>query len=124
MEFARRQFLSVAGAAVATTAIPRIAASRAYPARPVRIVVGFAAGGSTDIVARVVGQWLSERLGQPFIIENRPGAGGNIGIESVVRAPADGYTLLLFGAGAAINATRSAASARIRTRKTQSVPGR
>jgi len=95
MKLARRQFLSVAGAAVATTAIPRIAASQAYPARPVRIVVGFAAGGPNDIVARVVGQWLSERLGQPFIIENRPGAGGNIGIESVVRAPADGYTLLL-----------------------------
>jgi len=105
MEFARRQFLSLAGAGAALAVLPRIAASQAYPARPVRIVVGFAAGGPTDIVARVVGQWLSERLGRPFIIENRPGAGGNIGIESVVRAPADGYTLLLFGAGAAISAT-------------------
>src|SRR5215468_10408558 len=105
MKLARRQFLSLAGAGAALAVLPRIAASQAYPARPVRIVVGFAAGGPTDIVARVVGQWLSERLGQPFIIENRPGAGGNIGIESVVRAPADGYTLLLFGSGAAISAT-------------------
>src|SRR5215468_10143724 len=105
MKLARRQFLSLAGAGAALAVLPRIAASQAYPARPVRIVVGFAAGGPTDIVARAVGQWLSERLGQPFIIENRPGAGGNIGIESVVRAPADGYTLLWFGAGAAISPT-------------------
>ena len=75
----------------------RIARAQAYPTRPVRIIVGFAPGGAADIVARLMGQWLSERLGQPFIIENRPGAGSNIGTEAVVRAPADGYTLLLVG---------------------------
>ena len=69
--------------------------AQAYPSRPVRIIVGFPAGGATDIVARLMGQWLSERLGQPFVIENRPGAGSNIGTEAVVRAPPDGYTLLL-----------------------------
>ena len=83
----------------------RIARAQAYPTRPVRIVVGFAAGGSADILARLIGQWLSERLGQPFVIENRPGAGTNIGTEAVVRAPADGYTLLLASPPAAINAT-------------------
>ena len=82
-------------------------ASRAetYPAHPVRIVVPVAAGGATDILARLLGQWLTDRLGQPFVIENRPGAGGNIGTEAVVRAPADGYTLLLIHAGNAINAS-------------------
>ena len=79
--------------------------AQAYPSRPVRWIVGFAAGGTTDIVARLIGQWLSERLGQPFIIENRPGAGTNIATEAVVRAPADGYTLLFVGAANAINAT-------------------
>ena len=83
----------------------RIARAQAYPSRPVRIVVPFAAGGSTDIIARLIGQWLSERLGQQFVIENRPGAGSNIGTEVVVNAPPDGYTLLLVGASSAINAT-------------------
>ena len=83
----------------------RIARAQAYPTRPVRMIVGFAAGGATDIVARLMGQWLSERLGQQFIIENRPGAGSNIATEAVVRAPADGYTLLLVGRPNAINAT-------------------
>src|SRR5262249_40950679 len=79
--------------------------AQAYPTRPVRIVVGFAAGGSTDIGARVIGQWLQERLGQPFVIENRPGAGTNIATETVVRAPPDGYTLLMVGPSSAVNAT-------------------
>ena len=83
----------------------RIARAQAYPSRPVRIVVPFAPGGSTDIIARLIGQWLSERLGQQFVIENRPGAGSNIGTEVVVNAPPDGYTLLLVGASSAINAT-------------------
>jgi len=86
-------------------AASRITRAQAYPARPVRIVVPFAAGGSTDIIARLIGQWLSERLGQQFVIENRPGAGSNIGTEVVVNAPPDGYTLLLVGASSAINAT-------------------
>jgi len=85
--------------------VPRIAMAQAFPTRPVRIVVPFAAGGATDIIARLIGQWLSERLGQQFVIENRPGAGSNIGTEVVVNAPPDGYTLLLVGASSAINAT-------------------
>src|SRR6266699_3520383 len=105
MKVARRQFLHLAAGAAALPAVSRIARAQAYPARPVRIVVGFAAGGGVDIVARLIGQWLSERLGQPFIIENRPGAGSNIGAEAVVRAPADGYTLLLASPPSAINAT-------------------
>jgi tripartite-type tricarboxylate transporter receptor subunit TctC len=91
--------------AAALPALPRIAWAQAYPSRPVRIVVPFAAGGATDIIARLIGQWLSERLGQQFVIENRPGAGSNIGTEVVVNAPSDGYTLLLVGASSAINAT-------------------
>jgi tripartite-type tricarboxylate transporter receptor subunit TctC len=82
-----------------------MAGAQAYPSRPVRIVVGFATAGASDIAARLIGQWLSERLGQQFIIENRAGAGGNIGTETVVHAPADGYTLLLAGSNDAINAT-------------------
>jgi tripartite-type tricarboxylate transporter receptor subunit TctC len=101
----RRQFLHLAAGAAALPAVSRIARAQAYPTRPVRIVVPFAAGGATDIIARLIGQWLSERLGQQFVIENRPGAGSNIGTEVVVNAPPDGYTLLLVGASSAINAT-------------------
>src|SRR5262245_51271570 len=91
----RRRFLHLAAGAAALPAVSRIARAQTYPLRPVRIIVGFPPGGTADIVARLMGQRLSERLGQPFVIENRPGAGGNIGTEAVVRAPADGYTLLL-----------------------------
>jgi tripartite-type tricarboxylate transporter receptor subunit TctC len=91
--------------ATAMSLVPRLARAQAYPTRPVRIIVGFPAGGGVDIIARLMGQWLSERLGQPFLIENRPGAGSNIATEVVVRAPADGYTLLLVHASNAINAT-------------------
>jgi tripartite-type tricarboxylate transporter receptor subunit TctC len=101
----RRQFLHLAAGAAVLPAVSHIARAQAYPARPVRIIVGLAPGGANDILARLVGQWLSERLGQPFIIENRPGGGGNIATEAVVRAPADGYTLLLLGPFSAINAT-------------------
>src|SRR5262249_48995144 len=101
----RRKFLHLAAAAAALPAAAPSARAQAYPTRPVRIIVGFAAGGSTDIGARVVGQWLHERLGQPFVIENRTGAGGNIGTESVVRATPDGYTLRLIGVSNAMNAT-------------------
>jgi tripartite-type tricarboxylate transporter receptor subunit TctC len=95
MKLPRRNFLHLAAGAAALPAVSRIARAQAYPARPVRLLTGFAAAGGSDVVARLIGQWLSERLGQSFIIENRPGAGGNIGTESVVRAPPDGYTLLL-----------------------------
>ena len=105
MKLPRRQFLHLAAGAAALPAVSRIARAQAYPSRPVRIIVGFAAGGSADILARLMGQWLSERLGQPFVIENRPGAGSNIGTEAVVRAPPDGYTLLLASSANAIAAT-------------------
>jgi tripartite-type tricarboxylate transporter receptor subunit TctC len=105
MKLRRRQFLRLAAGAAALPAVSRIASAQSYPSRPVRIVVGFAAGGSTDIGARLIGQWLQERLGQSFVIENRPGAGTNIATESVVRAPADGYTLLMVGPSSAVNAT-------------------
>jgi tripartite-type tricarboxylate transporter receptor subunit TctC len=101
----RRQFLHLAAGTFALPAVSRFAWSQTYPARPVRIVVGFAAGGTQDVIARLIGQWLAERLGQQFIIENRLGAGGNIGAEAVVRAAADGYTILLVGPPNAINAT-------------------
>lgn len=105
MKLLRRQFLHLAAGAVALPAVSQIAMAQTYPTRPVHIIVPFPAGGPTDILARLMGQWLSERLGQPFVIENRPGAGGNIGTEAVVRASPDGYTLLLVGAFNAINAT-------------------
>ncbi|HEY2228085.1 MAG TPA: tripartite tricarboxylate transporter substrate binding protein [Xanthobacteraceae bacterium] len=105
MKLPRRQFLHLAAAAAALPAVCRIAAAQAYPTRVVHIVVGFAAGGGVDITARLIGQWLSERLGQSFVIDNRPGAGGNIGTETVVNAPADGYTLLLATVPNAVNAT-------------------
>jgi tripartite-type tricarboxylate transporter receptor subunit TctC len=100
----RRRFLHLAAGAAALPAIARFAWAQAYPTRPVRIIVGVAAGGASDILARLMGQWLSERLGQPFIIDNRPGAGSNIATEAVVRAPADGYTLLIVGSTQATNA--------------------
>jgi tripartite-type tricarboxylate transporter receptor subunit TctC len=105
MKRSRRQFLHLAAGAAALPVVSRIAKAQTYPVRPVRIIVGVAAGGGADITARLFGQWLSERLGQQFIVENRPGAGTNIATEVVVRAPADGYTLLLAGAPNAINAT-------------------
>ena len=95
MELLRRKFLLLAAGAAALPVASPIARAQTYPARPLRLIVATAAGGGNDIVARLTGQVLSERLGQPFVIENRPGAGGNIGTEAVVRAPADGYTLLL-----------------------------
>ena len=93
------------GAALALPAVARIAAAQSYPTRPVRTVVGYPAGNAPDIIARLMGQWLSERLGQQFVIENRPGFGGNIGTEVVVKAPPDGYTLLLPVSTNAVNAT-------------------
>jgi tripartite-type tricarboxylate transporter receptor subunit TctC len=104
MKLPRRRFLHLATGAAALPALSRIASAQGYPSRPVRIVVGFAAGGFADIAARLIGQWMSERLGQQFVVENRPGAGGNIGTEAVVRSPPDGYTLLLAGSNDAINA--------------------
>ena len=105
MKLPRRKFLHLALGAAALPAVSSITRAQAYPSRPARIVVPFAPGGSTDIIARLIGQWLSERLGQQFVIENRPGAGSNVGTEVVVNAPPDGYTLLLVGASSAINAT-------------------
>jgi tripartite-type tricarboxylate transporter receptor subunit TctC len=105
MKFPRRTVLHLAASAAALPAISRIAGAQTYPSRPVRLIVGFGAGTAADIIARMIGQWLSERLGQPFIVENRPGAGSNIGAQAVVRAPADGYTLLLVTTTNAINST-------------------
>jgi len=105
MKLPRRKFLHLAAGTAALPAVSRIARAQAYPARPVRIIVGFAPAGGTDIMARLIAQWLSERLGQQFVIENRPGAGTNIGTEAAVRAPADGYTLLVATSVNAINAT-------------------
>ena len=101
----RRQFLHLAAGAAALPALSRLAWAQGYPARPVRLIVPIAPGGAQDILARLMGQWLSERLGQPFVIDNRPGGGSNIGTEAVVRAPADGHTLLLIPPDSAINAT-------------------
>ncbi|HKA78430.1 MAG TPA: tripartite tricarboxylate transporter substrate binding protein [Xanthobacteraceae bacterium] len=105
MRLSRRTFLQLAAGAAALPVVSPIAQAQAYPARPVRLIVGFAAGGTTDITARLIGQWLSERLGQQFVIENRTGAATNIATDAVVRAPADGYTLLIVTASNAINAT-------------------
>jgi tripartite-type tricarboxylate transporter receptor subunit TctC len=105
MKLPRRNFLRLAAGAAALPAISHFAWAQTYPTRPVRLVVGFPPGGGTDIIARLIGQWLSERLGQQLVIENRPGAGSNIATEGVVRAAADGYTLLLVSAAHAINAT-------------------
>src|SRR5438874_8488998 len=105
MRLSRRQFLRLAAGAAALPALSHIARAQDYPARPVRLVVGFAPAGAQDVLARLIGQWLSERLGQQFIVDNRPGAGGNIAAEAVVRAAPDGYTLLVIGANNAINAT-------------------
>src|SRR5262245_57885964 len=101
----RRTFLHLATGAAALPTVSRIARAQAYPSRPVRIMVGFAAGGAQDILARLIGQWLSERLGQQFVVENRPSGGGNIAAEAVVRAPADGYMLLIIATVNAIYAT-------------------
>ena len=103
MKTPRRRFLHFAAAGIAVAAAPQIALSQTYPNRPVRLIVGFAPGGGTDILARLVGQWLTERLGQPFFVENRTGATGNIATEAVVNAPADGYTLLVTAMGGALN---------------------
>jgi tripartite-type tricarboxylate transporter receptor subunit TctC len=105
MKLPRRTFLHLAAGAAALPTASRIARAQAYPTRPVRIIIGFAAGGAPDILGRLLGQWLSERLGQPFVIENRTGAGGNIATEAVAQATADGYTLLLTSVGNAVNAT-------------------
>src|SRR5262249_365758 len=105
MKLPRRKFLHLAAGAAALPAVSRIAWAQGYPTRPVRIIITTAAGGTADILARLMGQWLSERLGQPFVVENRPGGGTNIGTEAVVRAPADGYTLLLASPPNASNAT-------------------
>jgi tripartite-type tricarboxylate transporter receptor subunit TctC len=105
MKLPRRKFFHLAAAAAALPAVSRLARAQDYPTRPVRWIVGFAPGGGVDIMARLIGQWLSERLGQPFVIENRPVAGTNITTQVVVSAPPDGYTLLLVNAANAINAT-------------------
>jgi tripartite-type tricarboxylate transporter receptor subunit TctC len=103
MKLPRRTFLHLAAGAAALPTIARVAMAQSYPTRPVRLIVGFAPGGTLDTLARVIGQWLSDRLGQPLIIENRPGANGNIATEVVVRAPPDGYTILLVGTSNTIN---------------------
>src|SRR3954468_23127721 len=105
MKLSRRTFLQLGAGAAARPFAPQFAMAQAYPARPVRLIVGFAAGSSPDNSARLIAQWLSERFGQQFIIENRPGAGTNIATEAVVKAAPDGYTLLLVGASSTINAT-------------------
>src|SRR5262249_44379024 len=104
MKLPRRNFLHLAAGAAALPAVSRIARAQTYPSRPVRIIVGVPPGGGIDIVARLIGQWLSERLGQPFVIENRPGAGTTIATEAVVKAPPDGYTLLLVATAAVTSA--------------------
>jgi tripartite-type tricarboxylate transporter receptor subunit TctC len=105
MKLPRRDFLHLAAGAAVLPVMPRLAWAQAYPSRPVRIIVPFAPAGNIDLIARLIGQWLSERLGQSFVIENRPGAGTNVGTEAVVRAPPDGYTLLQVSSASAWNAT-------------------
>src|SRR5713101_4342475 len=105
MKLPRRQFLHLAAGAAVLPAVSRVAKAQAYPARPVRLILGYAPGNAPDIVARLISQWLSERLGQQFVIENRPGAGSNIGTEAVVRAAPDGYTLLYVTTANAVSAT-------------------
>ena len=105
MELHRRQLLQLAGAAIAAPAVTTVAWAQTYPAHPVRLVVGFAAGGVTDIVARLIGQWLSDHLGQQFVVENRPGASGTLAAEAIVNAAPDGYTLLQLTLADADNAT-------------------
>src|ERR1044071_1500317 len=101
----RRQFLRLVAAAAALPTVSRIGRAQVYPSRAVRWIVGFPPAGIADILPRLIGQWLSERLGQPFVVENRPGAGSNIAAEAVVKAPADGYTLLMVTSANTINAT-------------------
>src|SRR3981081_4710324 len=105
MKFPRRKFFHLAAGAAALPGVSRVAWAQASPTRPVRWIVPYPPGGLSDIVARLMAQWLSERVGQPFVIENRPGGAGNIGTEAVVRAPRDGYSLLLVGSGNATGAT-------------------
>jgi tripartite-type tricarboxylate transporter receptor subunit TctC len=105
MNFSRRTFIRLAAGAAVLPTVPQIAYAQSYPNRPVRLIVGFAPGGGNDITARLMGQWLSERLGQPFVVENRPGAGTNVATEAVVNAVPDGYTILFVAPSAAINAT-------------------
>jgi tripartite-type tricarboxylate transporter receptor subunit TctC len=105
MSFARRRFLQLIAVAAAGAAYPQLASALDYPTRSVRLIVPYAAGGATDIIGRLMAQWLTERLGQRFLVENRPGAGTNVGTEAAVRAPPNGYTLFLADAASAINAT-------------------
>src|SRR3954454_21104676 len=105
MKLLRRKFLYLASGVAALPLFSQMARAQAYPSRPVRIIAGFAAGGGVDVTARLIGQWLSGRLGQPFVIENRPGGGGNVGTEAVVKAAPDGYTLLLSTVPNAVNAS-------------------
>ena len=105
MKLPRRQFLQLAAGAAALPAMWRFASAQAYPARPIRLIAPFPAGGSIDLTARLIGQWLTERLGQQLVIENRSGAAGNIGSETAMNSPADGYTLLLCSVANAISAT-------------------
>src|SRR5215467_15234274 len=105
MKLPRRKFLQLAAGAAALSALPHIARAQPYPSRPVRIIVGWAAGSAPDTIGRLMAQWLSERLGRQFVMDNRPGATGNLATEAVVRAPADGHTLLLATVGDAISAS-------------------